>query len=398
MQKSNYKKNSNAYIRNYILSYIFFPIAVWPLIYGKFLSFSQIGIIYGVSSFIQTILELPSGALADMIGRRNIIIAAKIIRFFSYIIIIYSLNNTNNIFILLLIGETFWKIAESFASGSEEALIYDSLKENNQENQYEKIESKAFSYYTVSQLLAALSGGFLYEIDFRLPFLAVLIPSVLSIVNAFFFEEPILDTKKYSFKSYLKQNILGFKHIFRHKIIFLISFYSIISITLYVLGASLLYQKSLHEIISIPKYVGIVSAFLYLSRAISSWIYGKIYHKVNKENFAILLILIQSISSFMLFIPSTLFIILGLIIRFISDGLRQPYITKIQNQYIQSKYRATAISAIALLISLIAVTLSPLVGYGIDIYNARIMIGITGFLSLFIGLPLAINLKRLINN
>ena len=394
MQKSNYKINSRTYLINYTLSYIFFPIAVWPLIYGRFLNFSQIGMIVGVSSLVQTVLELPSGALADLFGRRNIIILAKIIRFISYLVIVLSLN-IDNVFLFLMLGEVLWKTAEAFASGSEQALIYDSLKENRKEEEYEKLEAQSFFYYNIFHLLAAIIGGFLYEIDFRLPFVALLIPALFSVINSFFFQEPILDSEKYSLRNYIKQNILGFKHIFRNKIIFLISFYSVITVSTYMIGTFLLYQQSVNEMIAVPKYVGLVAAGLYLSRAIASWIYSRIYFKINKENFAIFLAWIQSASSFLLIVPFVPIAILGLVIRYMSDGFRKPYLTNIQNQYIKSTYRATAISAIALLVSLVSVLLSPLVGYGIDLYNARVVIAFTGFFA-FIALPVAMQLKKII--
>lgn len=73
---SNYQVNVRTYKINYVLAFFFTPIAIWPLYYGRFISFSQVGIIYAIAFAIQKVLELPSGALADLIGRKYTIVLA----------------------------------------------------------------------------------------------------------------------------------------------------------------------------------------------------------------------------------------------------------------------------------------------------------------------------------
>ena len=46
-------------------------IGVWVLIWTKYMTFTQIGVVYSVGLFASILLQLPTGALADIIGRKK---------------------------------------------------------------------------------------------------------------------------------------------------------------------------------------------------------------------------------------------------------------------------------------------------------------------------------------
>lgn len=83
-------------------------------------------------------MEIPTGVIADRFGRKTSIILGSIV--LSIAALIYgSIPNFYN----FLLGEFLFAIGVALISGADKAILYDSLKENNQEHLSVKIFSKA---------------------------------------------------------------------------------------------------------------------------------------------------------------------------------------------------------------------------------------------------------------
>ena len=84
-------------------------------------------------------------------------------------------------FLLFAVGFLFWGISCSFTSGSEEALLYDMLKENNEEDTFDEVYGKGSFYGTVGIIAATLIGGVISQY-FGIKWALIL--SVLSMISA----------------------------------------------------------------------------------------------------------------------------------------------------------------------------------------------------------------------
>jgi MFS family permease len=69
-------KNVRVYTLDYIVSYFYIPIAVWPLLFVQYISFSELGIILMVGMIVNMIFNIPTGALADKFGRKTMILVS----------------------------------------------------------------------------------------------------------------------------------------------------------------------------------------------------------------------------------------------------------------------------------------------------------------------------------
>jgi hypothetical protein len=78
---------------------------------------------------------------------------------------------------LYALGFVLWGIGGTFLSGSEEALLYDSLKLSNKEEQFDLVLGRGRFLSGISTVLASVSGGFL---GMRYGFTPALLLSVLS--------------------------------------------------------------------------------------------------------------------------------------------------------------------------------------------------------------------------
>jgi MFS family permease len=101
------------------------------------LEYSHIFIIYAVLTFCMFIFEIPTGLIGDKYGRKTSILIAHILNLFITIGLIFAWD-----FIPFLILFGLMGIAITFESGSDEALIYDSLKSVKKEKEMKSVFAK----------------------------------------------------------------------------------------------------------------------------------------------------------------------------------------------------------------------------------------------------------------
>jgi MFS family permease len=111
------------------------------------------------------LFEIPSGYAADILGRKKTLIIGSILGTLGFAI--YSGFSG---FYAFLIAELVLGIGQSFISGADSALLYDSLKADGNESQYLKLEGRNFSVGNFSEAIAGFAGGALAEISLRTPF------------------------------------------------------------------------------------------------------------------------------------------------------------------------------------------------------------------------------------
>lgn len=141
---------------------------------SKGLSVSQISLLLAIWSAPLVLFEMPTGVLADHWNRKYMLIIGSVCKVLCYTFWLFS-----NGFLLFALGFVLWGISESFCSGSEEALLYDSLKQHKQEDKFDEIYGKCNFYSNIGVSISGITGGFL-AMTFGMNF--VLIISVISML------------------------------------------------------------------------------------------------------------------------------------------------------------------------------------------------------------------------
>ena len=106
----------------------YYPVyALLFLHYG--LTLEQFGILNGVWAATIVLLEVPSGALADTLGRRKLLILAGCLMVLEMaVLLVAPVGGGALMFWLFVLNRILSGAAEAAASGADEALAYDSLK------------------------------------------------------------------------------------------------------------------------------------------------------------------------------------------------------------------------------------------------------------------------------
>ena len=143
------------------------------------ISYLQIGLLYSVRQITKNILEIPSGLIADVLGRKR----ALLLAIFSYIVS-FNIFYFAGSLIFFISAMVCFGIGEAFRSGTHKAMIIDYLHQNN-------MSEKKSAYYgstrSWSQFGSAVSSLLAIPIVFingsyKILFLAAAVPYLLDLL------------------------------------------------------------------------------------------------------------------------------------------------------------------------------------------------------------------------
>ena len=146
----------------------------------KGLDFTDIGLLIAVRELTTNLLEIPSGAVADVISRRF----SMILSFGAYIVAFTTLGYASDMNLLYL-GMLFFGVGEAFRSGTHKAMIFAWLRSQNREDERVKIYgyTRSWSKYGSAVSVALAAPIVLFTDSYEWIFLAAIVPYALNIVN-----------------------------------------------------------------------------------------------------------------------------------------------------------------------------------------------------------------------
>lgn len=342
------------------------------------ISLVQVQLLQSWFSLWVFILEIPTGAVADKIGRKHSIALGSLI--VSLAVLVYGSIPRYEIFLL---AELLFALGYALISGADEALIYDTLKAEGRENESTKILGRVNSFHLLGILLAAPIGGIIAaRYGINAPMLASSVPFFIAALIGWSIPEPKIHTGESASPRYWEIIRKGFSSLRTNTHLRALAVDSVLvaSSAYFVIW---FYQPLLTRI-GIPLYYfGFVHALMLGSEivisshfAIAEKIFGS--GKLYLQWSALL-----TTSSFLLvaIFPHIITILLFIIIAGGVGITRATYITALAQKHIQSSERATVLSSIAMLRRLALVILNPFVGLAAD-YSLRLALFLVGLLPL----------------
>lgn len=146
----------------------------------KGLSFFQIGLLIGFREICINLMEIPSGAAADLYGRRR----SMIMSFLSYIVsfVVFAISDS---FWMLMLAMFFYGIGDAFRTGTHKAMIFDWLKRQGRIKEKTKVYGFTRSWSKMGSALSVLiaaglvfySGKYAHIFWFSIP------PYIFAIIN-----------------------------------------------------------------------------------------------------------------------------------------------------------------------------------------------------------------------
>lgn len=146
----------------------------------KGLSFFQIGILIGFREICTNVFEIPSGAVADLYGRRR----AMIFSFCAYIASFATFALSES-FAVLFMAMFFFGLGDAFRTGTHKAMIFDWLRMQDRLDEKTKVYGFTRSWSQMGSALSVLIAGALvfYRGNFTDIFWYSIIPYGVNIIN-----------------------------------------------------------------------------------------------------------------------------------------------------------------------------------------------------------------------
>lgn len=202
--------------RNIILFYVltastnlWFGASNWLYVWRRFMSFGELGWVDGIGFGFSVLLEVPSGAIADILGKRITLIISNIAALVGILLIAFG-NSLWEIFVGNMITQFGWALY----SGASEAMAYDSLVDLRKTHLFSQVLAKSNLVMSYAAAFGYFFGGFLYDIHWRLPHIVWGLSYIPGIIAAFLIVEPLSDSEKFTLRGYLNKITLGTKELF----------------------------------------------------------------------------------------------------------------------------------------------------------------------------------------
>jgi len=181
------------------------------------LSYLQIGMLVSFRAICVNILEIPSGAAADIYGRKS----AMLFSLGSYILsfIIFSLVSW---YPLLFAAMFFFSIGEAFRTGTHKAMIFDWLRHNDRLDERTKVYGFTRSWSKIGSAVSVIiaSGIVILSNDYRWVFAVSIIPYCAGIWNMLCYPSSLnrrLDNGSISIKNVALHLLKSLKHAFSNR-------------------------------------------------------------------------------------------------------------------------------------------------------------------------------------
>lgn len=171
MAASDLDKIAQRNVRAFTLFRMFFSARFYYPVYALLfldygLTLEQFGILNGIWAATIVLLEVPSGALADTLGRRKLLIATGIFMVLEMLVLLVApIDGGAVLFSLFVLNRVLSGAAEAAASGADEALAYDSLKAAGQEHRWGHVLERVQRDTSLAFFVAMMVGAAVYDAE-----------------------------------------------------------------------------------------------------------------------------------------------------------------------------------------------------------------------------------------
>jgi MFS family permease len=345
-----------------VISGLIFFLPVRALYYeAELFTLTNVALIFAIEAVAFALLEVPSGAIADLFGRKRTLLFSFIMTLigFSFLYI----GGSMLMFILFALANSFGR---SLSSGTDSALIYDTLKQEKKEKHFKKVIGTYHALWPIGASIGSIIGGHIANISLSLTVLYSLIPVVVSLALTLFVIEP----------KYEKE---GHKNIFRHmftssklvihnkQLILLMS----AGFVLWGMGEAVhLLGPIFFEFKNIPLvYFGYIGALVFGLSSVGHYCSHAVSEKLGNKNTLIVAAIGSPLVLFIATLIDRYLAVLVFVLGSVWFGLRNPVVHHMLNLEVGSSKRATVISLYNFMGQLGITVLIPFVGYLAELYT-----------------------------
>lgn len=347
----------------------------------------KFAILQSVFLISQFLLEIPSGVLGDLIKKRTIVLfGLGILTLSPMLIFSTSFLNDTIMWIFLFIGFALEGVGNALLSGADDAIFYQLIRDEGYEKEYAKVRGRVQLTSALFLGVATFLGGVMYQLNYALPYFvqALMICGAVIVISTIP-QEQVADQREEVTASNTVRDILS---VFRLMASSANILYIFLYTTLVVSGVNALFSL-LPEFVSqlgfSPSSNGMIfMIYSFIGGAVATQAYR--FEKISIKKLVLLIstILIMAIGLQITEVPILLLFSLGLI--YITVDLLDPIVMTMLNAWVDDKSRATFISGLSFLISLMTVLVTPIMAMILEKYDLFVTSCITTIVIILLSL------------
>lgn len=343
------------------------------------LNATQLFLIQAAFSFASALFAIPSGYFADVIGRKKTLVLGTVLSASGFLV--YA---TIHNFWAFFIAEAIMGIGNSCISGTDSAMLYDSLKESQNQERYLKYEGRVTSFGCLAETTAALLGGTIAAMfSYNDVFWVQVFIASMAIPAALLLVEPSRD--KLLHKSFRQVADIGMYALFKHKGLsrttLMSSVTGIATLTMAWTVQAFFVEAQFTEI-----QTTIVWVLLNLTVALASFFSDVLERKLGIKTMILLMVILIPMGYFAFGIPSIAVSLTFAFLFYFVRGFATPILKELIQNYCDSEIRATVLSVRDLLIRMGFSIVGPFIGWLTDHYSFAFAVISAGMLFLITSL------------
>ena len=354
---------------------------------SKGVSFTQIGFLYSIRELTIFVFEIPSGLLADAMGRRRTMITAFAFYIISFITFYFVAG-----FLLFALAMIIFALAEAFRSGVHKAMIFNYLQRKGWSNLKTDYYGHTRSWSQRGSALSALIAALFvfYTGNYSVIFIASVVPYLLDLFLVLSYPKwldgDLRNIKTISVKDKFLQVERGFAQTFKN-----IKFLKVLtSLTLYTgyykavkdyiqpiiksLALSVPFFAYLNNDKKTALFIGVFYFFIYLLTSWMSRHSGSFLKRFKNYARPLNLTLLSGFAAGM--VSGTIYLagwyfgaVLGFILILLIENLRKPIGVAAVADLSHDHAMATVLSVSSQMQSVFAAIIAPAIGFLADRYG-----------------------------
>jgi len=352
----------------------------------------NVSIVISIGAISLAIFEVPSGAIADLFGRKKTLILSSVLTILALTFL--AIGGDILFFIIYAIINA---LARSLVSGTDIAMLFDTLKakdsktaraisefspmrllkwipESIRNPSFKKAIGINYSMWPLGASIGSIIGGLLATYSLKLPVMVTIVPFMFAMLVTLFLVEP--PYKKEKHKDIFLHMFNSTKLILRNKQVLIL------------LAAGFLFHsfgEVSHQLKPIffafkgipVEYFGFLFAAAYVFSFMGALLSQRISDKLGNKN-AIIATVVTSVA--IALVATWVFgLTAGILLVFVSVfwGIRWPIIIHLLNLEVKSKNRATVLSIGNFFNSLGLAVAAPFFGYIVDLSDINLVYRLT---------------------
>ena len=309
-------------------------------------------------------MEVPSGWMADVWGRKKTLFAGSLMGAAGFLIYSFSFG-----FWAFAIAEIILGVGQACVSGDDSAMLYDSLKASGKTDQYIKNEGRITSAGNFAEAFAGVIGGLLATISFRTPFYFQFLIAASAIPAAFTLIEPKVHSIEHIHS--IRKMVVNIKNtlIRNHDLRISILLSSLTGTA--TLTFAWLVQPFFLAIKLPVEMFGVFWTALNLTAGVSSVFAHKFDFFLGKSWSLFVIFILITLGYFLSGIVISYWGLTFLFMFYLMRGIATPILKNYINQFSQSEIRATILSVRDFVIRIIFAVVGPVLGWVTDNVNLK---------------------------